>query len=42
VDYILSRYYGVDPIFNEDIRSHQVKYRTKVEKIVDDEFKRVD
>jgi len=40
VDYILSRYYGVDPTFNEDMRSHQIRYRTKVEKIVGDEFKR--
>jgi len=41
MDYILSKYYGLDPIFNEYLRDHQVKYRTKVEKIVGDEFKKV-
>jgi len=40
VDYILSKYYAIDPLFTEDVISHQVLYRTKVEKIVGDEFKR--
>jgi SRSO17 transposase len=39
VDYILSKYYGLDPVFNEDIISHQAKYRTKIVQIVKDEFK---
>jgi len=41
VDYILSKYYAIDPLFTEDVISHQVLYRTKVEKIVGDEFKKV-
>jgi SRSO17 transposase len=40
MDYIVSNYYGLDPIFTEDMLSHQIKYRTKIEKIVGDEFKK--
>jgi len=41
IDYILSNFYMMDPTFNEDMRSHQVAYRTKIEKIVHDEFVKV-
>ena len=40
IDYIVSNYYGLEQIFNEDMIFHQIKYRTKVEKIVGDEFKK--
>jgi len=41
LDFIYSRYYGVDTIFNEDMIEHQIKYRTKIVKIKNDEFVRV-
>jgi SRSO17 transposase len=40
IDYIVSNYYGLDQIFNEEMISHQIQYRTKIEKIVGDEFKK--
>jgi len=41
VDYILSRYYNIDPIFNEDMIAHQIRYKIHIEKIIADEFRKV-
>ncbi len=40
IDHIFSKYYGLEETFNEELINHQVRYRTKVYKIKDDEFVR--
>ncbi len=40
LDYIYSKFYDIDPIFFEYISKHQVKYKTKIMKIVGNEFRK--
>ena len=41
IDKIYSRFYDSEPIFLEDMVNHEIRYKTKVVKIVGDEFRRV-
>ena len=42
LDHVYSKYNSQDKLFNEELENNQIKYRTKIVKIEEDGFKRVD